>query len=173
MDLPPTPDTDKREIDALEALHPGKLREYIAQRIEELQDSDLEDQVREARRAARQTVKVEVDSIRVEYEGRIEEIREQAQEIINRYQRYYQILGEKMAQRYERISQRYERHIGGLREELDDVEEELQEAIREVEVELPEVPELEVDLPSREWLFDSRRDFLDQTVRLRHAQGKE
>jgi hypothetical protein len=42
-----------------------------------------------------------------------------------------------------------------------------------LDVDLPEIPEGEVDTERDDWLFDSEREFLEQTIRFRQAQGKE
>jgi len=173
LNLPPIPGTDKREIDALEALHPGKLREYVTNRVKELLDPDLEDRVGQAEEDARQAVKNELDAIMDEHRERLEEIRVETQEIVNRYNRFYRILGEKVADRYQKLQDRYERHVVGLREDLEREQEEIREAIESLDIDLPAIPEGEVDTPRDGWLFDSEREFLDQTIRFRRAQRKE
>lgn len=173
LDLPPIPGTTKREIDALEALHPGRLSRILRDRIAELQDSGLHRRVRRAEYEAQMEVQGRLDEITESHEERIGEIQQEAREVVERYQRYYQILGEKVAQRYENLAQRYERHMSELREELNEIEETLGQEIEELDVDLPEIPEPETNLPERDWLFDSRRDFWEQTIRFRKAQGKE
>jgi hypothetical protein len=108
-----------------------------------------------------------------EHRERLEEIKAEAQEIVDRYNRFYRILGEKLADRYEKLQERYERHIAGLREDLENEQDEIREAIENLDVDLPEIPEGEADIEREDWLFDSERAFLEQTVRFRRAQGKE
>jgi hypothetical protein len=167
LDLPPIPGTSKREIDALEALYPGKLEEVLAERVEELQDRTLRRRVLHAERSAREAVEGEIKGVLEDHEARLEEIRQEAQGIVSRYRRYYEILGEQVAQRYEKLSQRYERHVEELRSEHEDIKRQVREGVEGLEVDLPELPEPENGLPERDWLYNSRRHFLDQTDRLR------
>lgn len=54
------------------------------------------------------------------------------------------------------------------------VEEEVRQAIEELDVDLPELPEGEADENAeREWLYNSEREFMEQTVHFRKVQGKE
>jgi seryl-tRNA synthetase len=102
----------------------------------------------------------------------LEEIRSAAQEVVDRYNRVYRILGRTVADRYEKLQRRYERHVAELREALEQEQDEIREAIENVGVELPEIPEAEVETERDGWLFDSERGFLEQTIRFRRAQGK-
>lgn len=50
----------------------------------------------------------------------------------------------------------------------------MRQAIEELDVDLPELPEGEADENAeREWLYDSEREFMEQTVHFRKVQGKE
>jgi hypothetical protein len=172
LNLPPIPGTNKTEIDALEALHPGELRRILESRIEALQDPDLTQKIQNAREEAQETVRDEVDSIMEEHHERLQEIQREAQEVVDRYRHYYRSLGEKMAERYRRLGERYERHIADLKEEAEEKHAEIEEALENIDVDLPELPEAEVE-DTDGWLFDSRRAFLDQTQRFRQAKGLE
>jgi hypothetical protein len=172
LNLPPIPGTTKREIDALEALHPGELERMLARRIEELQDPDLEQEIQAAREEAHGVVHDEINSIMEEHRERLQEIQQEAQVVVDRYRHYYRVLGEKMEERYRRLGERYERHIADLREEAEEQHAEIEEALESLEVDLPDLPEAEVE-DADGWLYDSRRNFLDQTRRFRRAKGME
>jgi hypothetical protein len=92
-----------------------------------------------------------------------------------RYSALYSALGEEVAERYNRLEDRFDRHVAPLREELETVESEMRQALEDLEVDLPELPEGEApaDGDDRTWLFDSERDFVDQTNHFRRMQGKE
>jgi gas vesicle protein len=175
LDLPPIPGTNKTEIDALEALHPGELRRILAERIEELQDPDLGQKIQDTKAEAQESVRDQVNSIMEEHREKLEEIQREAEEVVDRYRRYYRMLGEKMAERYRKLGERYERHIADLKEEAEQEHGEIENALESLEVDLPELPEAEVNgaEDTDRWLFDSRRDFLDQTLRFRRAKGME
>jgi hypothetical protein len=172
LNLPQFTDTTKTEIDALEALYPGELERLLKERIEELQDTDLPQKVADARREAEEAVRNGASGVMEDHRYRIEGIEEEAQEVINRYRTYYRILGEKMEARYRRLGERYERHMADLKEQAREEHAEIEEELAELEANLPELPEAEVEDTSG-WLFDSRRDFLDQTRRFRRAKGWE
>jgi len=172
LNLPSFAGTNKTEIDALEALHPGELRRILTERIEELQDLRLETKVAGAGREASEAVREKVDAVMEEHRGRLEEIQREAQEVVDRYRSYYRLLGEQMSDRYERLGERYERHIADLKEAAEREHADIEEALENLEVDLPELPEAEVK-ETDGWLFDSRRDFLEQTQRFRRAKGME
>jgi len=172
LQLPSFVGTNKTEIDALEALHHGELERILSERIEELQDPDLRRKVATVRGEAEEAVRDEVNAVMEEHRGRIEEIEREAREVVDRYRVYYRMLGEKMAHRYTKLGARYERHIAHLKEEAEQEHAEIEEALENLEVDLPELPEAEVE-DINGWLFDSRRDFLNQTRRFRRAKGME
>jgi hypothetical protein len=79
-----------------------------------------------------------------------------------------------VAERYRKLAERFERHMVPLRDEVAVIEEEVRQAVENLDVDLPELPEGELDEDEeREWLFDSKREFVEQTDHFRKAQGKE
>jgi len=172
FELPKFTNTTKTEIDALEALRPGELERLLKKRVEELQDTDLPRKVEDARGEAEEEVRNGASGVMEGHRDRIEEIEEEAQAVVNRYRTYYRLLGEKLEARYRRIGERYERHMADLKEQAQEEHAEIEKELEELEVDLPELPEAEVEDTSG-WLFDSRRDFLDQTRRFRRAKGWE
>jgi hypothetical protein len=66
------------------------------------------------------------------------------------------------------------RHMAPLEEQLARIEGEERQAIEDLDIDLPEIPEGDSNEDEeREWLYDSERDFLEQTECLRKAQGKD
>jgi len=84
------------------------------------------------------------------------------------------MLGEEVAACYDKLAIRFMRHRDPLATELTEIEGELDEAAEELDVDLPALPEGETgEDESREWLFDSARDFLEQTDHFRRMLGKD
>jgi hypothetical protein len=97
-----------------------------------------------------------------------------AGEVRRRYQAHYNALWETVGERYAKLQGRFERHMGQLEEQRQTIEDEIRQELEDLQVELPEIPEADSgeDL-SKDWLFDSEREFLDQTNRLRRYAGKK
>jgi hypothetical protein len=162
------------EVEALEAVHPGKLADILRERIEELQDADLARKVEQRRVEANALVADAINEIIEEHRENLEDIAERARGLSRRYDSLYEQLGDQVAERYRRLAQRFERHVTPLREELINVEHEVRQAIEGLVVALPELPEGEADEDEeRRWLFDSAHDFVEETDHLREVQGKE
>ena len=163
------------EVDALEAIHPGKLEEFLVERIEELRDPGLEDTVADAHAEARRAVRDAINEVQESHRPELEDLADRAREIEERYSALYSALGEEVAERYNRLEARFDRHVAPLREELETAEAEMRQGLEDLEVDLPELPEGEApaDGDGRTWLFDSERDFVDQTNHFRRMQGKE
>jgi hypothetical protein len=162
------------EVDALEAIHPGRLERILRERIEELQDADLRRRVEERRLEANARLADALGEIQEAHREQLEDIARRARELQERYRSFYDQLGEQVAERYRKLAQRFERHLTPLREELEGVEDEVRQAVEDLDVDLPELPEGEAsEDEEREWLFDSERDFLEQTKHFRKLQGKE
>src|SRR5215208_4736632 len=162
------------EVEALEAIHPGELARILRKRIEELLDPGLADQVESAREEAHNLVKEALDEIQDEYREDLEDIAQRARAIAERYQILYEHLGSEVAERYRKLSERFERHVEPLREELETIEDEVRGAATDLDLDLPDLPEGEAsENEDRVWLFDSERDFVDQTEHFRKIQGKD
>jgi hypothetical protein len=161
------------EVEALEAIHPGELERTLKKRIEELRDASLPHRVLQKKREAAELVAGELNEIIEEHRSDLEDIADRARAISQRYDALYEHLGDEVAERYRKLQARFERHVAPLREELQTVEDEVRQEIEDLDVDLPELPEGEApEDGKRTWLFDSEREFLEQTIRFRRAQGK-
>ncbi len=157
-DYPPAPDTGAVELDAMEELSPGRLANIVREHLVQFRDFDLVHKVYENARAARAVVEDAVeDAISDEMEA-VEDIKAEAEEI---YERYRVRLGALAAE------------LGAELEPLDARLETLQQAIEEkladVAPDLPPLPEPEASPDDVGWLFDSRRDYMEQ---LRHYKDR-
>jgi hypothetical protein len=162
------------EVEALDALHPGKLEEIVGDRIQELQDRRLRRKVIETRIEARNRVREAVQEIPASHAEKLQEIQEESEALASRYRALYFQLGEEVAARYRRLQARFDRHLEPLQEELQQVEDEVREALENLEVDMPDLPEAEVEEgEEKAWFYDSERGFVEQTNQFRRRQGKE
>jgi hypothetical protein len=146
---------EKVELDALEALHPGELGEIVEREIRELRDETLRRRYRQASREADAAVEEALEEALGDELEELEEIRDEARPIVARYQRLLA-----------RLSLRMERELGDLPERLEAARHAIEEKASSLEPDLPERPEPEMgDDEDDDWLFDARRDYLDQLLR--------
>jgi hypothetical protein len=147
------------ELDALEAIHPGELRQIIENEILRYYDSDLSNRVEEQADQFREDVEAVRDEIIERYADERDAIEREHQELIRRCNAALARFRRPLEQIGERHQQLQERIVEALNAEAPDPD----------SVEWPE-PETgdEDDDP----LFDSKRDYLDQIERYKEHQGK-
>ena len=81
-------------------------------------------------------------------------------------------IAERYRERLEALSDEFESEVGDLRERLSEREEAFIEGLESLTVELPDLPEGEAPEEEDDWLFDSDRDFLEQTEEFQRQQRK-
>jgi hypothetical protein len=115
-----------------------------------------------------------INEVQEAHQLELANIAERAREIEERYAALYEDLGNEVAERYRKLQERFARHMEPLREELEEVEAEVRQALEDIDVHLPEQPEGEAPPDGgRTWLFDSERDFVEQTDHFHRIQGKK
>lgn len=166
--LPRTPikDSDKRraqfedqygegavELDALEALYPGTLRQIALDAMKPYLDLTLEDRLRAAgRQAETYASRTAHDTFDEPTSDARAAIRAEAQKIARSYDARLVALAQEMRQEMAPIQER----MDALREEMDS-------AAADLELTLPLRPEPEVAPPDEsDWLFDASRNYFDQ-----------
>jgi hypothetical protein len=154
------------EIDALEARQPGSLGRLVSERVEALQDGTVSERIAEARQEAGR---------RVEEAGQdvVERHRTQAQQTVSEFNE----VADRYRERLEVLSAEFEREVGPLRQRFTEQEEAFERELGAVEVELPEMPEAvapeEDDGDELRWMYDSDREFVQQTEEFRRRQKRE
>lgn len=167
--LPPIPikETDKRqdnflakydvqgatELDALEALHPGALRNIIIKAAEPYQDFQISRRLEAAEQAADEAVSDAWRETRYIHSMALKALRNQTQEIVGRYQA-----------RLESLREAINDDLAPIRESLDILRQAVKDDIEAFDPgDLPTRPESDLTLPDVfPGLFDSRRDYLTQ-----------
>jgi|SRR5215208_1352584 len=150
---PPAPDTGAVELDAMEELDPGLLARIVRENVAQFRDFNLASKVHENARAAKVAVVDAVQEEIAEELAAVEEIKGEAEEIYERYRARLEELAAELDEELDPLDERLETHHQAVREKLE-----------ALEPELPPIPEGETeDDPDDEgWLFDSRRDYLEQ-----------
>jgi hypothetical protein len=173
FDLPriPIKDSDRRaagfearrgegavELDALEALHPGELRELVRHAIEEFFDPDLE--------AAADLLAFTVDKdVGARWEAETADERAALAEIERQAAAVYESFGPRM----KALRDEAESDLEPLRERLAEVEARLWERWREFDPDLPDRAESDIEPDDSAWLFKSDRDYSTQLRSYREA----
>lgn len=132
------------ELDALEALYPGKLAEITESAILDYYDEDLAAEVQEQKEALERALEEAKTKALTDVEGEIEEVRAAFDEAI----------------------EEFEASIGGLREHMTDLQEAILERLRQArdQVDLADypLPEGRQAREDNDVLYDSSRNYLDQ-----------
>jgi hypothetical protein len=153
------------ELDALEALVPGELARILEEAIEPYLDDALPGRLRQAGLQAGRTVQDAWEEAIEDEAGELEEIVEEAEQIIEPYQR-----------EIERPAKRMATELAPLDGRLQEVWCVLRDKVDILAVDLPARPTSELAPPDSEanWLFDSQRDYETQLAFYKqHRPGRE
>jgi hypothetical protein len=152
------------EIDALEARQPGSLGRLVRERVEALRDGTLFERIEEARQEAERRVEEASEEL-------VERHRQQAHQTVSEFNQ----VAERYRERLEALSAEFEQEVGPLRERFTEQEEAFEQELEAVEVELPEIPEAIApeEHDGDVWMYDSDREFVEQTEEFRRRQKRE
>ncbi len=143
----------------VQALSPGELARVVRGIIGQFRDETVRSEVRRREQEAAEAVMEATESVLVEEEARINQIRAEAEEIYERYRVELRDITNRLNAELEPLDERLETIHQAIREKLD-----------VLDPELPPLPEPEVDPNDEGWLFDSRREYLTQ---LDHYHGRD
>ena len=151
------------ELDALEALRPGVLRQILEQEIVRYHDSDLDDRVDEQAQAFSEDLAEIRREVLARHADELEEIK-----------RRYQDLTRRANPELKRIKKRFDKSFEDIRDRFDSLQQTIAE---ELEEEAPdpdtvEWPEPEEGDEDDDPLFDSTRGYVEQIDRFKEHQGK-
>jgi hypothetical protein len=152
------------EIDALEARQPGSLGRLVRGRVEALRDGTLFERIEEARQEAERRVEEASEEL-------VERHRQQARQTVSEFNQ----VAERYRERLEALSAEFEQEVGPLRERFAEQEEAFEQELEAVEVELPEMPEAIApeEHDGDVWMYDSDKEFVEQTEEFRRRQKRE
>ena len=140
------------ELDALEAIHPGKLEKILSDAIWSYRDDRLNLKVAEARTELREDLDSVRNTVLNEYWGDIKELQAEYEDLTNEFQ-------EKAGSLIGRIENVWQ----AIKEEME------QECVDIDEYPIPEAKEAD-EFPGA--LFNANRDYLEQIVAYKEFQGK-
>jgi hypothetical protein len=148
---PAAPDSGAVELDAMEALDPGKLARIVSQSLRQFQDHALSRKFTQQRMSAISVLEAAVFEATEEERSAVEQVHEEAREVYARYQ-----------EELEDLAQRMDEELEPLDERLEVLQRAIEEKLEDLEPELPPLPEPEAHPDDGGWLYDSRRDYLEQ-----------
>ncbi len=139
------------ELDALEALYPGKLARIVEDHILQFRDEDLPRKLSEAREEAREELRAWWEARVEPYRGELEGLKVQVEEVARKYQA-----------RLEELAREMEEELAPYAAKLESLRRAVEEAVASIAPELPELPEPEAAPEGEDWLFDSGRSYFEQ-----------
>jgi ribosomal protein S27AE len=149
------------ELDALEAIYPGRLARIVEDAFRPYRDESLEGRLEEAQADAEDAARRALEDATEEQREELDELGGQVDEITQRYEA-----------RLAELDEELQAELQPLRERLDSVRHDVLEAVRDLDVDLPPRPEAEEDTPDEDdWLFDSSRDYVEQLGYYQTYQG--
>jgi len=150
---PPAPDTGAVELDAMEVTDPGLLGRIVRDSVAQFRDFDLSRKVEQAKQAAKEVVDEAVRDAIADELAAVEEAKAEAAEI---YERFRAPL--------EELAAALDEELAPLDQRVETLQQAVTEKLAALEPDLPPLPEgvTEADPDDEDWLFDSRRDYLEQ-----------
>ena len=147
------------ELDAMEAIYPGELAGIVQDALRPYVDEQLETKLDEAREMAEGRVRNEWWNLMLDEMSELAAIRAETEDIVERYS------GE-----LESLNDRLQEELEPIRAHLEDVWQAVQAKSNTFEIDLPPRPEPETDPAEKDWLFDSKRGYMEQ---LSHYQERK
>jgi hypothetical protein len=161
------------EVEALDEFAPGQLERIVEREVTKLLDTDLRDNLVEAEDEAEKMLDKAVQDAILARGEELADVYFKAAQVKRRYDRLYAQAWEPVSERFGRLSSRFRREMRPIERELQRVEGEIRDELMAIDLELPELPEAEApEEDRREYLYDSSRQFVNQTNRLRAYKGK-
>jgi len=171
------------ELDALEALHPGVLREILVEHIERYYDSDLNDEVETAVDQFTDELSDAGDKIEEQFAEETEDIDDQRERIAAAFEEVNGPAKEAYDRAVEEAQRVYEAALGQARAEIEEMEDRLaaqaeamltrMKAALEGEIPDPDWPEPADADEDDDVLYDSTRDYVEQIDVYRAHRGDD
>jgi hypothetical protein len=147
-------EAESTELDALEALHPGKLVEIIREAVEPYLDRSLPGDLAEAQHEAREIVNEQWSNETESHRQRLQELQKQVRVVSRKYERQAAALGKRLS-----------RDLSKFRKPIAELQAEVAEVSDNFNPDLPERPKQALrEQDEAGWLFDSSRSYRDQLM---------
>jgi hypothetical protein len=159
---PKAPDTGAVELDAMEAIDPDRLERIVRQFISPFRDGSLRRRTASCASEAQGVLDEELEDALAHELSELRALGEEAQTV---YSRHLEAL--------EEVAEALERDLEPLRQRSRSLEDSVTEKLSELEPDLPGLPEpgLAPDDADESWLFDARRDYLEQLAYFKRSRG--
>jgi hypothetical protein len=145
------------ELDALEALHPGTFAALVSQAAQQYFDDDLPDLADETERAAQAKVETAWRDETADERDALDELRDEVAAIFDRYR-----------PRLKALATGLDAELEPLRAQAETIAADVRDKLHTFGPDLPPRAESDLEPPDEsDWLFDSRRDYLDQLAAYR------
>jgi hypothetical protein len=175
------------ELDALEALHPGVLRQILVEQIERYYDADLDENLEEAVSEAEDTLRQVETEVRDLHADEIATLEDQQRAISATFDRVH---GPAQAAYREAVSLAHNAYVAAIEQARDEIAELQQRFVDQAE---PLIAGMDAELArarpdghlldwpepdeADEWdddpLYDSTRSYIEQVDRFREFQGRD
>lgn len=156
------------ELDALEALYPGRLAEIVSEAIEQYYDDSLSDRAREARDGFLELLAGERDGILEDFADTLDRLQEAYQDVLDEYDETRQRFAEMAAGFQAELTKHKAKFDDVLRhgkQVYEDIVERMQDTAAGIDVgELFPVPEPELPEENDDQLYISGRGYVDQLL---------
>jgi len=154
---------DAVELDALQALRPGTLARLVREAIKPYRDDTLEERLIEARDEARDAAEEAWAEITSEVQAELTTIEAEIHGIVERYQ-----------DRLAALDVELQAELGPFRQPIETLRLAITEMAAEFDPRLPDRPEPDLaEVDESDWLFDSRRDYLEQMAAYKARKSGE
>jgi hypothetical protein len=179
--------TGATELDALEAVHPGVLRQILVEKIERYYDADLDDAVEAAVGDAEALIQQLASNVHDRHADEIDALEEQRSAIRLAFERVHGPAKAALDQAIKRARVEYEAALEAVRSEITHLEQGFVEQAEPVMAAMnAEIEAAASDADDLDWpeaaeadeeddhpLYDSRRSYVEQVDRYRQHQGKD
>ena len=158
---PKAPDTGAVELDAMEAIDPGRLARIVRRAISPFRDRDLRGRLTTTKEDATEAIAEGFEAVCEDELSELREIEDAAQAV---YEHHRETL--------EGVADSIDQALEPLRERLREAERSITDKLYDLKPDLPDLPEA-VHAPDGEdegWLFDARRDYLEQLAYFKRSQ---
>ncbi|KXB06573.1 hypothetical protein AKJ51_03480 [candidate division MSBL1 archaeon SCGC-AAA382A20] len=146
------------ELDALEALHEGKLAQILRDAADKYYDTELENRLDQTHRQARREVERDWQQRTAPHREELQDIETRVRDIMDSYQAELQAL-----------SDRLEGDLAPYRDKLERIWQAIHDQADAMDWRLPARPEGDYIAENGDVLFDSKRDYMEQ---IQHYNGK-
>jgi hypothetical protein len=161
------------ELDALEAVVPGELARLLTAAIAPYRDNDIRNELRRAENDAQEDADRQFDSALGESRDRIEQLQEQASEIVREFAPQVKELNDRFRTEQKKLNDEFLKKMQPLEAVLEASRHAIAECVTGLAIDLPCRPEACGNVEDEsDFLFDSSRDYMTQLEAYKRHQNK-